>query len=108
MTEAAYICQEKEEEEDSPPFKITWMHQKKIKVRLIKVTRNITDNIKMNLTVITWKQKRKKTVWIFQATHRGNLTREDLDMAKKGKLTRETESLLIAIQNNAIRRIMLV
>ena len=28
---------------------------------------------------------RKTIVWIFQATNKQNLTREDLDMAKKGK-----------------------
>ena len=28
---------------------------------------------------------RKTTVWIFQATNKRNFTREDLDMAKKGK-----------------------
>ena len=29
---------------------------------------------------------RKTTVWIFQVTNWQNLTREDLDMAEKGKL----------------------
>ena len=29
---------------------------------------------------------RKTTIWILQATNKRNLTREDLDMAKKGKL----------------------
>ena len=28
---------------------------------------------------------RKTTVWIFQATNKGNLTQEDLDMAKNRK-----------------------
>ena len=28
---------------------------------------------------------RKKTLWIFYATNKRNLTGEDLDMAKKGK-----------------------
>ena len=46
---------------------------------------------------------RKTTVWIFQATNKRNLSREDLVMAKKGNLTRETKSLLITVQNNAIR-----
>ena len=32
-----------------------------------------------------------------------NLTRENLDMAKKRKLKNETESLLVAAQNNTIR-----
>ena len=46
---------------------------------------------------------RKTTGWIFQATNKRNLTREGLDMAKKNKLKNETESLLIAAQNNTIR-----
>ena len=31
------------------------------------------------------KMERKTTIWIFQATNKQNLTREDLDIAKKGK-----------------------
>ena len=42
----------------------------------------------------------KTTVWIFQATNKRNLTREDLE---KETLKRETEFLLIAAQNNVIR-----
>ena len=38
---------------------------------------------------------RKRIVWIFQAISKPNLTREDLDMAKKRKLT--------AVQDNTIR-----
>ena len=41
---------------------------------------------------------RKTTAWIFQVTNKGNLTPEDLE-----NLKRETESLLIAAQNNTIR-----
>ena len=40
---------------------------------------------------------RKTTLWIFQATNKRSLTRENLDVAKKGK------PFLIATQNNAIR-----
>ena len=36
----------------------------------------------------------------FQVTDKRHLTRENLDMAKKGNLERETESLLIAAQKN--------
>ena len=47
---------------------------------------------------------RKTTVWIFQAINKRHLTRETLDMAKKGKpFKRETESPLIAVQNNNTR-----
>ena len=44
----------------------------------------------------------KTTVLTFQATNKRNLTRENLDMIKES-LKRETEPLLIADQNNAIR-----
>ena len=47
---------------------------------------------------------RKTNVWTLQAANWENLTREDMDMAKKGNLERETESLLIAAQNNAAIR----
>ena len=46
---------------------------------------------------------RKTIIWTFQVTNKSPLTWENLDMAKKGNLKRETESLLIATQNNAIR-----
>ena len=46
---------------------------------------------------------RKKTVWTFQVINKPNFTWENLDMAKKGNLKRETESLLMPAQNNAIR-----
>ena len=46
---------------------------------------------------------RKTTEWTFQVTNKRNLTREDLDIAKKGKPSeKETESLLIATKNIAI------
>ena len=44
---------------------------------------------------------RKTSVWIFLVRNWQNLTWEDL--TKKGILKRETESLLIAAQNNAIK-----
>ena len=47
-------------------------------------------------TTKTKKQEweKKQLEWIFQATNRRNLAREDLDKATKGKLPKETESLL--------------
>ena len=48
---------------------------------------------------------RKTTVWSFQATNIRNLTRENLNMTKKGNLKREIGYLLIAAQNNAIRTV---
>ena len=38
----------------------------------------------------------------FKATNKRHLTRENLDVAKKGNFKRETESLLTASQNNAM------
>ena len=51
-----------------------------------------------------WETKKgsKTTLWIFQATNKRNLTQENLDMIK-GNLKRETESLQISAQNNAIK-----
>ena len=46
---------------------------------------------------------RKTAVLIFQATNKRNLTQENLNIVKKENLKRETESLLIAAQNNTIR-----
>ena len=40
---------------------------------------------------------------MFKMTNKQHLTRENLDMAKKRKLERETESLLIEAQNNTVR-----
>ena len=44
---------------------------------------------------------RKTSVWTFQPINKLNLKRENLDMAKN--LKGETESLLTAESNNAIR-----
>ena len=46
---------------------------------------------------------RKTTVWILQATKCWYYIHEDLDIAEKGNSQEETESLLIAAQNNAIK-----
>ena len=45
----------------------------------------------------------KTILWTFQATNKQNLIQVNLDIAKKGKLLRETESLLISAQNHGIR-----
>ena len=46
---------------------------------------------------------RKATLWMFETINKQHLTRENLDLAKKGNIKRETESLLIVAQNNAKR-----
>ena len=55
--------------------------------RLITATRNNTENTCINRTKVTRNQneKKKTTVWTFQVTNKRNLTREELNMAKKGK-----------------------
>ena len=69
--------------------------------RLITATRNDTDNMRISRTKITRKQKwEEKQLY---GRFKRHLTRENLDVAKKGNLTRETKPLLIAVQNNAIR-----
>ena len=50
------------------------------------------------------KSHQLQLVWKTQCEEKRNLTQENLDMAKKGKLSEtQTESLLIAAQNNAKR-----
>ena len=46
---------------------------------------------------------RKETIFTFYSTNKRKLTREDLDMAEKGNLKIETDSLLIAAQNHTIK-----
>ena len=55
-----------------------------------------------NFKGVKTKIGRKTTVCIFQATNEQNLPQENLDAVKRN-LERETKSLLIAAQNNAIR-----
>ena len=51
--------------------------------RLITVTKNNTDNTKINKTTITRKQKRRKPIlWILQETNERNLTGKDSDLIK--------------------------
>ena len=46
---------------------------------------------------------RKTNTWIFQATNKRNITKEDMDMVKRRNLQKETESFRTALLNNAIR-----
>ena len=73
--------------------------------RLITASRNNTYNRRTNGTTITRKTKigRKTTVWTFLKTNKQHLTRETWILLRKRNLKRETESLLITAQNNAIR-----
>ena len=69
---------------------------KKKKERLITATRNKKKN-SIKGTTIPRKQKRQEKQLYGYSKHQTNLTRENLDTES------ETESLLIAAQNNAIR-----
>ena len=73
--------------------------------RLITATRNKTDNTMTNWTIITRKQKweGKWFYWRFKRLIRNISHEKTLRWQRKGNLKRETESLLIAAQNNAIR-----
>ena len=73
--------------------------------RLITATRNNTDDLRTNRTTINRKQKREEK----QLHRRFKRLINDISHKKmwmwlrKGNLKRETESLMIAAQNNAIR-----
>ena len=92
---------QKHEDYDPPPQKKT--QQNKNWGRLFTATRNNTDNTSINRTKIKkTKMRRKTTVWIFQATKSEISHDKTLTWLRKGSLKRETESRLIAAQNNAI------
>ena len=69
--------------------------------RLITATGNNTDDTRTNRTEITRKQKLEEKQ--LDRRLKWHLTREKVDVAKKGNLKRETESILKAAQNDAIR-----
>ena len=73
--------------------------------RLITTTRNNTDNTRINRTKITRKQKweEKQLYGHFKQQTSDILPEKTWMQPRKGNLKRETESLLIAAQNNAIR-----
>ena len=82
----------------------------KCRGRLITATRNYTDNIKFNKTERTRKQKweEKQLYGRFKRltntnTKKSKKTTKTWKWLRKENFKRETESLLIAAQNNAIR-----
>ena len=105
------MCQEKKGEEDSVVALTVSMtrrliEKKKHRERLITATRNNTDNTSINWAAINKKTKiGKRTAKALQGTDKRNLTRENLNMVKKGNIKSETESLLIATQNITQRTI---
>ena len=109
-----YICQEKKKEEDLPALKIVQVYQynnskdyiKKSKEKLITKASNSNDNMRTNRkTRKTRKQKREEKhlhgyykPQTCKIAHKKTWTWQ-----KKRETSRETESLLIAAQNKAIR-----
>ena len=73
--------------------------------RLIKASWNNTDSTSINRTKITWKQKREeKQLYGYFKLQTGEISHEKTwTWLRKGNHWRETESLQIAPQNNAIR-----
>ena len=106
-----YMCQEKKEEEDLPALKTALTHRyndsKAMNVqkggeRLITGIRNNTDDTWINRTETSRKQKweeKKNSMDVLS----GISFEETWSGPRKGNLKRETESLLIAAQNYAIR-----
>ena len=78
---------------------------KRCKERLIRATSNSIDNINKTTKTRETEMGRKTTVWIFHATKSpGEISHEKTwTWLRRGNLKRETESLLIVAQNNAIR-----
>ena len=78
---------------------------KKGKVRLITATRNRSDHIKINRTVISRKQKwEEKHLYGFFKRQTDEISREiTWALLRMGNLKRENESLLIGNKNSTIR-----
>ena len=110
MTLRDYMYQEKREEEDLPVLKTALTHRyndyiEKHEGGLITTTRNDTDNMKTNRMTVTRKQKwEEKQLYGRFKRIISNISHEKTwTWLRKGNIKRETESLLIAAQNNAIR-----
>ena len=72
---------------------------------LVKATRNDSENPMANIMTITRKQKceEKQLYWRFNRLINNISHEKTWTWLRKGNFKRETESLLIAVQNNAIR-----
>ena len=79
-------------------------YTEKSRGRLITATRNTADNTRTNRTTITRKQKWEEKQ-LYESFKRliNNISHEKTwTWLRKGNLNKETESLLITAQNNAI------
>ena len=74
-------------------------------IRLIKVTRNNTDNTRFNRTKITRKQKweEKKLYGHFKQLISDISCKKTWTWLRKGNLMKETKYLLLAAEKNTIR-----
>ena len=107
-----YMYQEKREEEDLPALKTVLTHRYHIEDYIekhgrgqITSIRNNTDNTIDNRKTITRKQKweEKQFCGRFKRLINNISLEKTWTWLRKGNFKRETESLLIAAQNNAIR-----
>ena len=108
-----YMFQEKREEEDLPALKTALTHRyndsktiyKKHEGGLIRATRNKTENTMNNRMTITRKQKweGKQLYGRFKRLINNISHRKTWTWLRKGNFKRETESLLIAAQDSALR-----
>ena len=93
--------------EDSVDASIRWLedYMGKHEGWLITVIRNDTDNTMANRMTITRKQKweEKQLYMRFKRLINNILTEKTGTLLREGNFKRETESLLIAVQNNAVR-----
>ena len=93
--------------ENSVDASIQWLENyiQKRGERLVTPTRNNTDNTRTNRTTITRKQKweEKQLCERFKRLISNILHKKTWTQLRKGNLKRETESLLIADQNKAMR-----
>ena len=93
--------------ENSVDASIQWLEDyiQKHEGGLITATRNDTDNTIDNRMTITRKQKleEKQLYGCFKRLINNILREKNLYISKKRKFKRETESLLIAVQNNTVK-----
>ena len=93
--------------EDSVDASIQWHEDyiKKYEGAVITATKNVTDNTKTNRMTISRKQKwEEKQLYVRLKRLINNISHEKTwTWPRIGNFKRETESLLIAAQNNAIR-----
>ena len=103
------MCQEGNKEEDSLALKIALINQNKDSGTTLKRDKiNCSSHhsictINTEIKTTNKEMKRKRTEWIVQERNWRDCTGKDTIWLKKGNHKSETEPLLIAAENNAIR-----